>query len=76
MAGFRELLAVVLGVALGVLLLVYPQVFIRIQTLGRLPHDRHGSYGSDDPPSRWARVVQLLGVACLLVAGYVAVQLL
>ncbi|MGB9986649.1 hypothetical protein [Salarchaeum japonicum] len=76
MAGIRELLAVALGVVLGVLLLVYPQAFIRIQTLGRVPHDRHGHYGSDDAPSGWVRVVQLIGAACLLVAGYVALQLL
>ncbi|GAA0652165.1 hypothetical protein [Salarchaeum japonicum] len=76
MAGLRELLAVVLGVALGVLLVVYPHAFIRIQTLGRIPHDRHGGYGSDGSPNGWARVVQLLGVACLLAAGYVALQLL
>lgn len=75
MAGLRELLAVVLGAALGVLLLVYPRAFIRVQTLGRVPHDRHGEYGSDDPPARWTRVVQLLGVACLLAAGYVALTL-
>ncbi|WP_168219927.1 hypothetical protein [Salarchaeum sp. JOR-1] len=76
MAGLRELLAVVLGVALGVLLLAYPRAFIRIQTLGRVPRDRHGHYGSDDPSSTWVRVVQLLGAACLLAAGYVGVQLL
>lgn len=75
MAGLREILAVVLGVVLGALLLAYPRVFIRIQTLGRLPHDHRGRYGESDERTTWVRLVQALGALCLLGAAYVAIQL-
>lgn len=75
MAGLREILAIVLGIALGAFLIAYPGVFIRIQTLGRFPHDRRGRYGETDTNNGWIRIVQGLGVLCLLAAGYVTFQL-
>lgn len=75
MAGIRELLAVVLGVALGVFLVAFPQVFLRIQLLGRLPRDRGGRYGDQSGDAgRWLWLIRALGVLCLVVAGYLAVQ--
>jgi len=74
MVGLRELLTVVLGAALGVLLVAYPQVFVRIQTLGRMPHDTRGRYGEDAENPLWVRIVQLVGVACIVAALYVATQ--
>jgi hypothetical protein len=70
-ADLRTLLAAVLGVGLGALLLAYPEAVIRIQTAGRLPHDRGGEYGSaSSAPDRWRRLVQLLGVVVLVTGVY------
>lgn len=74
MAGIRELLAVGLGVLLGVFLVAFPQVFLRIQLLGRLPRDRGGRYGDQGDAGRWLWLVRGLGALSLLVAGYLAVQ--
>jgi len=72
-ADLRTLLAIVLGAGLGLLLVARPDFVIRVQTAGRLPRDRGGEYGADAPgPDRWRSLVRLLGVACLLVAGYLA----
>ncbi|WP_227376344.1 hypothetical protein [Haladaptatus halobius] len=74
MAGVRETLAAVLGIGIGILLVAYPEVFIRIQTVGRLPYDRGGEYGTTASlPTRWRRLVQLVGIGCLLFGVYLAV---
>jgi hypothetical protein len=71
MVDLRTLVAAVLGVGLGALLVAYPEAAIRAQTAGRLPHDRGGGYGSaSSVPDRWRRLVQLLGVAVLVVGVY------
>ncbi|RLM56521.1 hypothetical protein DVK02_08435 [Halobellus sp. Atlit-31R] len=47
MVDVRTLAAAVLGVALGLVFLLAPEVIVRVQTAGRLPQDRHGRYGED-----------------------------
>lgn len=77
MPGVREILAAVLGIGLGILLIAYPEVFVRMQAVGRLPHDRGGEYGTTASlPTHWRRLVQLVGVGSLLVGVYLAVALL
>lgn len=69
MADLRTALAAVLGVALGLVLLAYPSAVIRVQTVGRLPHDRGGEYGQHmEAPERWLWVVRGIG-ALLVLAG-------
>lgn len=71
MPDLRTLLAAVLGVGLGVVLLAYPDVVVRVHTAGRLPHDRTGEYGNDaSTPGRWRRIVQLVGVASVALGLY------
>lgn len=75
MAGLRQVLAVGLGLVLGVLCVAFPQAVIRLQTAGRVQGSRRGPYGEDGEfPATWTWVVRALGVACLAVAGYVAVR--
>ncbi|MFB6299091.1 MAG: hypothetical protein ABEH65_02400 [Halobacteriales archaeon] len=77
MADLRTLLAAVLGIVIGVLCLVYPGAIIRIQTVGRLPHDRSGEYGAGaTTPERWRRIVQAVGLGVLVVGAYFGVTLL
>ncbi|WP_336002945.1 hypothetical protein [Halorientalis halophila] len=62
----RELLAAVLGVALGLGFLAFPGAVVRMYTAGRAP-DRHGEYGDDEPPETWQWIARAVGV--LLIAG-------
>ena len=71
----RTALAAGLGVALGVVLVAYPDAVVRAYAAGGAP-DRHGEYGSDGVPGNWRRVVQALGVGSVLLGLYFASQLL
>jgi len=74
MYGIREILAIVLSVGLGGFLVAFPGAFIRIQLVGRGPHDR-GQYGEDwDPPRKYTLPVRLLGVAAVGVGLYLVAQ--
>ena len=71
MAGLRELLAVALGVLLGLLLIAAPRTALRLSVIGG-PQRPRGDYGSDgEVADTWAWLVRALGVGCLLVAGVV-----
>ncbi|MFB6353108.1 MAG: hypothetical protein ABEJ92_03390 [Halobacteriales archaeon] len=74
MADPRTVLAAALGVGLGLVLLAFPAAVVRVQTVGRLPHDRGGEYGrSGEPPRRWLLVVRGLGAVLVLVGlGFAA----
>ena len=73
----RTALAALLGVGLGLLFLAYPEFVVRVQTAGRLPHDRGGDYGEGaEIPARWRRLVQLLGLVGIALGCYFAVQAL
>jgi hypothetical protein len=73
----RTLLAGVLGVALGLVLVAFPDAVVRAQTAGRLPDDRGGEYGTGSPtPARWRRLVQVLGVVFLAGGLYFAATVL
>jgi hypothetical protein len=73
MVAVRTLLAAVLGVGLGLVLIAYPEIVIRIHTAGRIPSDRRGEYGTETPISdRWRRVVQVFGGASLVLGLYFA----
>jgi hypothetical protein len=76
MSGVRELLAVVLGLGLGVLLIAAPGQFLRASVfMGPQRRRRHeGPAGNDEQPFGSAALwlMRAFGVACLAVAGYVA----
>jgi hypothetical protein len=62
MADLRTVLAAVLGIGLGLVLIAFPAAVIRVQTVGRLPHDRGSEYGQgSEPPERWLVVVRGVG---------------
>lgn len=68
---FRTALAAALGVGLGLLIVAYPEAVVRVQTAGRLPHDRGGEYGQDaDLSRRWRLLVRGLGLAVVAFGLY------
>jgi len=69
MADVRTLLAIVLGALLGLVCVLAPGAVVRVQTAGRRPDGTGGEYGTDTVSTRWKRVVQALGIGCLLVAA-------
>ena len=60
----RELVAAVLGVGFGLVLVAFPEAFIRSWTAGRgRPDPSRGEYGADgSPPEKWLWVVRAAGV--------------
>jgi hypothetical protein len=67
MVDVRTLLAAVLGVGLGLVLVAAPDAVIRVQTAGRLPSDRGGTYGRDGGvPDRWRLFVRGIGMVLIL----------
>ncbi len=75
MTGIRELLAVVLGTALGIALLAAPRAALRLSVVVGPSQRRRGEYGTEDPvPDKWVWVVRGLGVACLTITAYIAYQ--
>lgn len=77
MPGTRELLAVVLGVALGAGLVAAPRTALRLSVFAGGHRGRRGEYGVDGAiPDTWARIVRALGLACIAVAAFVAVRAL
>ena len=77
MVGVRELLAVGLGALLGAALLAKPRVMLSLSVFvwptRRRRRDSEYGTGSDDPFGGWALwFVRAAGLACLLVAGYIA----
>lgn len=77
MVDTRTALAAVLGIVLGVFLVAAPDAVVRAHTIGRVPGDRGGEYGSDGATSgRRRRLVQVLGVGSLALGLYLAWTLL
>ncbi|WP_208288405.1 hypothetical protein [Halobacterium sp. R2-5] len=75
MAGVRELLAVVLGAALGLAMILAPRAALQLSVFVGPQRRRRGDYGNDEPiPDSWVWVVRALGVACIAVAGVIAYQ--
>jgi len=73
----RDLLAAVLGIGLGLLLVVYPEAVVRVQTVGRVPGDRTGEYGQDATvPDTWRLIVRVLGVVVLGTGLFVGTRIL
>lgn len=70
MAGLRELLAAVLGIALGVVFVVFPSFVVQVHTLGRGRRDRHGEWGSGEVPPKWLWLVRAVGVLAVLAGAY------
>ncbi|PSQ15881.1 hypothetical protein BRD00_12775 [Halobacteriales archaeon QS_8_69_26] len=72
----RETLAAVLGVALGLVLIAYPEAVVRVHTVGRVPGNRRGEYGDDATiPDTWRWAVRVAGVACVAVGLFVGIRL-
>ncbi|WP_396613897.1 hypothetical protein ACH9L7_19475 (plasmid) [Haloferax sp. S1W] len=75
MPGIRELLAVALGIGLGVVLIAAPRTALRLSVFLGPQRRRRGDYGTDDDiPELWAWVVRTLGIACIVVAAFIAYQ--
>lgn len=73
----RQALAAVVAVALGAVLIVYPEALVRVHTVGRVPHDRGGKYGEDASLSaHWRWVIRAVGVVCIVLGLYFASQFL
>jgi hypothetical protein len=73
----RESLAAVLGIALGLFLVAYPDAFLRIQTVGRVPGNRRGEYGEDQSfPRTWRLLVRAAGVLVVAIGLFFAWQVL
>jgi len=70
----RELLAVVLGAGLGLFMLAYPRVIVKVHAVGRRP--RTPSPAGPDVDDKWLWVVRVLGVACLVVAAVIGAGML
>ena len=75
MPGIRELLAVVLGILLGVVLIAAPRTALRLSVFLGPQRRRRGDYGTDnDIPDMWTWIIRALGVACIAVAAFIAYQ--
>ncbi|MFW5905266.1 MAG: hypothetical protein ACOCUO_00285 [archaeon] len=75
MSGVRELLAVGLGAALGVALLVAPRTILKLSVFGSPGRRRRGDYGTDEPiPDRWTLIARGLGILSLGIAGFIVYQ--
>jgi hypothetical protein len=75
MTGVRELLAVVLGAALGVAALAAPRTALKLSVFGGPNRRRRGDYGADGAVSeRSVWVVRALGIVCLLISASIAAQ--
>ena len=75
MPGVRELLAVILGVLLGIVLVAAPQTALRLSVFVGPNRRRRGDYGTDETISnKWTWVVRALGVVCLAIAAFMAYQ--
>lgn len=73
----RTALAAVLGIMLGGFLVAAPDAIARAHTIGRVPGDRGGEYGSNGATSRARRrLVQVLGVGTIVLGLYLAWTLL
>jgi hypothetical protein len=71
----RDLLAVGLGAVLGLVMIAFPQVVVRMHLLGRQPRTPGPAGGDADVDTKWLWLVRGLGVACLGVAGIVGAGL-
>lgn len=78
MVGVRDILAITLGVLLGLACIARPTAVARLSVVGRTggpTQNPRGEYGSDRTLTGWRRrLVQVLGVVCLAVAAAVAYQ--
>lgn len=75
MPGIRELLAVVLGILLGIVLLAAPRTALRLSVFVGPNRRRRGDYGTDQPlPDRWTWIARGLGIVCLAIAAFIAYQ--
>jgi hypothetical protein len=72
----RDLLAVGLGAALGLVMIAFPQVVVQMHLLGRRPRTPGPAGGDYEVDAKWLWLVRLLGVACLGIAGVIGAGLL
>jgi hypothetical protein len=72
MADLRDLLAVGLGIALGLVLLAAPRTAFRLSVVGGT-QNRRGEYGAaGEVPARYVWLIRALGLGCLGIAGVIA----
>ena len=77
MPGVRELLAVVLGILLGVVLITVPQTALRLSVFVGPNRRRRGDYGTDNHDllsDQWTLLIRGLGVICLAIALFITYQ--
>lgn len=77
MADLRDVLAVVLGILVGIVLIVAPRTALRASVFVGPQRRRRGDYGTDDVvPEMWVWGARVIGVACVGIAVYIAVSVL
>ncbi len=77
MPGVRELLAVVLGILLGVVLITVPQTALRLSVFVGPNRRRRGDYGTDNHDllsDQWTLLIRGFGVVCLAIALFITYQ--
>ncbi|EJN57466.1 hypothetical protein [Halogranum rubrum] len=75
MPGIRELLAVALGLCLGVVLVAAPRTALRLSVFLGSQRRRQGRYGTDaEIPKMWAWIVRALGLVCIAIAAFITSQ--
>jgi hypothetical protein len=66
----RTLLAALLGVGLGLFFLAAPEAVVQVHAAGRRPPGRGGEYGEESVAGRWRRLVQVVGIALVVLGLY------
>lgn len=72
MPGIRVALAAVLGIAVGALMVAFPEVVIRVQTAGSRPDRQPGPAGGASVGGLWTAAIRVIGAAFLLGGLYFA----
>lgn len=73
MADVREILAIVLGVIVGVALLVAPRTILKVSVFVGPQRRRRGDYGTEAiVPDSWVWGARLIGALCIVMALFIA----
>jgi hypothetical protein len=72
MPGLRVALAAVLGIAVGALMVAFPEVVIRVQTAGSRPDRQPGPAGEGNVGGLWTNAIRVIGALFLLGGLYFA----
>jgi hypothetical protein len=76
MPDLRTALAAVLGIAVGALMVAFPEVVIRVQTAGSRPDRQPGPGGEPRLGSLWTNAIRAIGAILVLGGLFFASQFL